>query len=339
MKENKRIILLLHENPPSAIGGIERHSYNILQLFKDDRNIEIKVLSKNEITHSRISKIDKILFSFKELKQKIISSGAEIVHIHGFASFVVFQAIIAAAITKKKIIYTPHFHPFKTLDNPALGKFFFYLLLRPILNKVNTIICINEEDTLFFKRYHSNIITIPNWLNDTPSPDDIIHHKKSQNNKMILFVGRADNNKGVDHLQKLSTEKYEIHCVTKGHIKDGFIYHQGISEKTLSDLYYQAKLVVIPSRYEAFSYVALESLSHGTQVLVSERVRIIDHLSESNSLLHHFNYGDFDAFLKEIDVIMNKDTNEQLSNSFYEIVTTFDKEKIKEVLKSIYLQG
>lgn len=336
MKKNLQTVLLILENAPSPIGGVERHCYNIQQFFKEDTDIKLEILSKDDISHRNIKKINKIIFSFRELKQKITASHANTVHIHGFASLVVFQAILAAIILKKRIIYTPHFHPFHTLENPKSGKVFFYLLLKPVLKKIDTIICINGEDSSFFRHYHDNVITIPNWLNDAPALSEIIDCKGSQNNQMILFVGRADNNKGIDYLDKLSDSKYEVHCVTKGQIQDNFIYHRMISEETLSKLYYQAKLVIIPSRYEAFSYVALEALSHGTQILVSDRVRILDHLPESSNMVHKFMYGDYDGFLSCINKVMNDKDDLYRSSNLSEIMSVFNKEKIKNTLRVIY---
>ena len=336
MAKNKQVILLIQENSPSPIGGIERHCYNIAELFKSDDDVEIKILFKDLISHTRIKKIDKILFSFKELKKKISESEASSVHIHGFASLVVFQAIIAANLLKKRIVYTPHFHPFHTLDNPLLGKIFFFLLLKPILQMIDTIICINSEDFSFFTKYHKKVTIIPNWLNNMPTSDEVNIGKSTQKQNMILFVGRADNNKGIDHLAKINPDIYDIHCVTKGSINKRFVYHSSVSDEALSKLYFMATLVVIPSRYEAFSYVALEALAHGTQILVSNRVRILDHLTENNAFVHKFQYGDYNGFLEKIDTIMSSENNPDINSALPEIMLIFEKGKIREALKRTY---
>lgn len=332
-------VLLVSENPPSPIGGIERHCYNIQELFRDNNDIKINVLHKGNINYKTLKKLDKVYFSFSDLKTKIIASECNIVHVHGFASLVVFQTILICSILKKTIIYTPHFHPFYSLDNPLLGKTFFYILLRPLLNKISTIISINKEDNSFFSQFHNKVITLPNWLNYTRNIKEIIRHKSAEKEKqMILFVGRSDDNKGVDHLNKLNPNQYNIHCVTKGAHQPGFTYYEGISEEQLSDLYYKASLTIIPSRYEAFSYVALESLSHGTPILISERVHILDHLPNNNPLVHTFQFKHYDEFTEEVHKIISNQESCNLENALESILDKFDPVSIKNKLTNIYFQ-
>lgn len=94
---------------------------------------------------------------------------------------------------------------------------------------------------------------------------------------MVLFVGRNDTNKGIEHLYSLP-DNYRVHCVCKGTVKrNDFILHQNLGDAELACLYRQASVVVVPSRYEAFSLVALEALQYHTPVVISERVRIGDY--------------------------------------------------------------
>jgi len=332
-------VLIVSENVPSPIGGIERHCYNIQELFKDSSDIKINILHKGNVNHKILKKIDKVYFSFSDLKKKITASECNIVHVHGFASLIVFQTILICSILKKTIIYTPHFHPFYSLDNPLLGKTFFYILLKPLLKKINTIISINKEDNSFFSRFHNKVITMPNWLNYNRDIKEIMSQKSAKKeNRMILFVGRSDDNKGVDHLNKLNPKQYNIYCVTKGAQQPGFTYYEGISEEQLSELYYKASLTVIPSRYEAFSYVALESLSHGTPILVSERVHILDHLPLNNPLVHTFQFKHYEEFTEQVHKIIADQEPYNLENALESILDNFDPVVIKNKLTNIYLQ-
>jgi glycosyltransferase involved in cell wall biosynthesis len=333
---NKKVVLLIQENAPKPIGGIERHCYSILELFKDDPKIEIKSLNKELVSNKKLKFINKIIFSFREIKDHILTSRADTVHIHGFASLVVFQSILIASYLNKKIIYTPHFHPFHTLNNPKQGKVFFSLLLRPLLKKIHTIICINDEDLSFFRKYNINLIRIPNWLNNQPSLSQVLNGKRLQKKDMILFVGRADDNKGIHYIERIDKKKYDIHCVCNEHFNKEFTFHHSISDTALEELYYTAKLVVIPSRYEAFSYVALEALVHGTKILASDRVRILDYFRNDNSMVNQFRYGNHDEFINKIDSIMDDNTNDDTASTLADIEKTFDKEAIKKLLVDLY---
>lgn len=148
---------------------------------------------------------------------------------------------------------------------------------------------------------------------------------------MILFVGRNEENKGIDYLYKLPS-KYVVHCVTKGNLqRSDFIVHSDVSDEELDLLYREASLVVIPSRYEAFSYVALEAFAHGTPVVMSDRVQIANYL-EGKSGYSIFSYGDYQDFLSAVDKTIGIDVDVN------GILSIFDKNVIKNKYANIYKQ-
>lgn len=102
-----------------------------------------------------------------------------------------------------------------------------------------------------------------------------------------------------------------------------------MSDSELLKLYFQASLLVVPSRYEAFSYVVLEALNCGTPVLVSNRVRIVDHLQNVSGYTV-FPYGDKSAFVASIDKAMN------VKVDIDAIRNIFSEKKIQKSLYDIY---
>lgn len=324
-------ILLILENDISPFGGIERHCYNLLDLFKDEKiSYEFITLTKSDLKYNYISGINKIVFNKNDLRDKILESKADIVHIHGFASFVVVQAINCAFKLNKKIVYTAHYHPFDTLDNPFLGKLFFKLLLAPALKKVDAIIAINKDDFNFFNNYSSNVNMIPHWLNQKTA---YLNNDIKRDSSIILFVGRSDPNKGIDHLYNLPINKYKVHCVSNGTIlRSDFIQHKNISDDELFRLYQIAGVLVVPSRYEAFSYATLEALSTGCPAVLSDRVRIGDYLQTFiGSGVEVFKYGDYNGFKTSIEKCIKESVNIESVNSI------FDSEFIKQKYEEIYL--
>ena len=149
---------------------------------------------------------------------------------------------------------------------------------------------------------------------------------------MILFVGRADDPvKGIEHLYEIPVDKYEIHCVGKGSLcRKDFHQYIGITNHELAELYSKASVLVVPSKYEAFSYAALEALSYGTPVVMSERVRIADYLKgiEGWFVFQYHNYKDF---LEKIDLAFDAKVD---SMSVSQI---FAPEKAKKIYRDIYL--
>lgn len=320
----KKRILLVLENSPLNGGGIERHCRNLLHLFEEDEDIQMDVLSKEDLPYFILG--NKNVCHYKSLVRLLKEGKYSAVHVHGFASVMAWQALRAAQSLGIKNIYTAHYHPFYTLDNPMLGRLFFYTLLRSVVRRVDMIITLNKEDTAFFRRYNSHVQMIPHWLDSMKESSE---ERKSSN--MLLFVGRIDGNKGLEYLYSLPIGLYKIHCVTDGVIyRSDFIVHRNISDMELAQLYHQAALVIVPSRYEAFSYVALEALSSGTPVVMSNRVRIADYLKGVEGV-RIFPYGSVDAFQEAVAETVGSQVDVSAVQS------VFAPERIKSQMKNIYV--
>ena len=210
-----------------------------------------------------------------------------------------------------------------------MGKIFFKLITKKVLRDISVVFTINNEDTFFFKKYHKSVIRIPHWAKyEIPSTPP------TKNPKMVLFVGRLnESNKGFEHLYHLPIDKYEIHCVGKGDVflRPDMKIHTNISDEELAALYQQSSLLVVPSRYEAFSYVTLEALANYTPVVLSDRVRIADYLNGFSGV-SCFKFNDYDDFALKVENTIGKDVNP------YDIIGTFSPQVIKEKYKSAYLE-
>lgn len=286
-------ILELRPNPNSKSNGIDKYCQSLRKLFIGDDKINILPVENFQMKKQRVLKE---YYNRKILYKLLTNESIDIVHINGFASFSVIQAFWYAKKAKKRIIYTPHWHPFEYLNHPFRSKLFFNYLLKPLVKKyASAVVTINNDDTAFFKKFHKNVHQIPHWVNESENPicNDIV-----KDPSMILFVGRVnDPNKGMEHLTFLPEGKYEIHCVgpCNGGLRGDMTSHCDITFEELCKLYAKASLLVVPSRYEAFSYVTLEALSFNTPVLLSDRVRIADYLKDVDgvSTFEYHNYTDF----------------------------------------------
>lgn len=324
-------IKIIRDKTPAYNGGIKRHCENIYMLMNG--YLDVFMYPIEDLVSYYIKIIRKFYFDKKSLSMYIQDGNCDIMHIHGFMSLGVLQSIKLSSKFNKQVIYSPHLHPFTYLNNPLLGKLFFFLLIRPLLCKIHTIVTINSEDTAFFSKYHPNVIQIPHWIESTIISEKANIRKKN----MVLFVGRFDSNKGIEHLYYLSS-KYEIHCVSDKNAaianssNSHFIYHTGLTDEELSCLYKQAAVVVIPSRYEAFSLVALEALNNGTPIVVSDRVRIVDYLHGGKGY-RIFKYHDFDGFCESVDSIIGEDFNSS------ELLASFEESKIRRQYYELYLSA
>lgn len=320
-----KIALIRNVSPNNLFGGIRKHCQDLYSLFQDDKDIFIEPIEN--ISGGYISLINKRFFHFKALYKYLKHSDCDIVHIHGFMSLDVCQTILMAKLLGKTIVYSPHFHPFAYLQNPNRGKIYFHVFIRPLLRFVSAIVTISTTDSLFFEKYHKTVIRIPHQFDSS----QMTYTPCEKNKNMILFVGRNEENKGLNHLYQLPP-KYEVHCVTKGKLfRSDFILHSNISNEELGKLYDNASLVVIPSRYEAFSYVALEAFAHGTPVVMSDTVCISDYL-DGLSGYHTFKYGDIKAFIKVVDNTIGTRVDRE------NVLSKFEKSKIKQMYKEVYKQ-
>jgi glycosyltransferase involved in cell wall biosynthesis len=318
-------VLLILENSPAANSGIDRHCQSILNMYRGDPQVEVSYICKENIRWRRSKLIGKVVFSYRRLKKMIAASNCDVVHVHGFALYTASQGLRAALKLQKRVVYTAHYHPFSSLNRPLLGRLFFQLFIRRYLSRVDTIIAINNDDFRFFKRFNPNVIRVPNGT--TGMKRYSVERKKN----MILFVGRNFNNKGIAYLNHIPAAKYEVHCVTD-HVKglSGSIkVHLSVDDEQVSKLYAQASLLVVPSSYEAFSYVALEALERGAPVLMSNFVRIADHL-EGISGWETFEYGNVADFLSKIDSAMAKKVDVE------KVIDRFSEKSIKCKLDKIY---
>lgn len=320
-------VLCIRENPLHLNEGIDKHCKALSDLLEGNEEVDILPIEDFNNYFSIKALRNRKVYKLGALRRRILSSGCDIVHVHGFASFLAVEAIIVAKLCKKKVMYTAHYHPIETLDNPKFGKLFFNFFLRPVLRLADGFIALNHEDQQIFGRYIRKVFQIPHWMR--MKTKDMKNSDKRKN--MLLFVGRNRGNKGVEHLLHMPRGKYEVHCVCGDTTieRDDFILHHDISNEQLSELYAQASLLLVPSKYEAFSLVALEAFMHKTPVLMSDRVRIADYL-EGCSGYTVFKYGDFEAFNQSIDTAIQQVVDVD------KIVQVFNPDRIRSLYVKAY---
>lgn len=295
----KKIILMPTHNEKGNGGGIRVYNERLVDLFKNDKSINISIF--NELSS------DSILgnkYTYDKLRKRLIQEKPDIIHINGYTSLIPKQVISIARKINAKIIYTAHWHPFETMRLAVLKKLYFKIFIRPYLKYVDTIVAINNEEYAFFSKYHSNVKLVPHWM-----PKEVgVEKSMTRVPNMILFVGSPMmGNKHFDFMFHLPKDKYDIRCVGRDNIelREDMTQYKNISNEELAKLYSSASLLVVPSRYEAFSYVTLEALYAGTPVLVSDGVRIIDYLGNQTGVTV-FKEGDVREFVDKIDIALKQ---------------------------------
>lgn len=305
-------------------GGTRIYCEAISTLFENDMNFNIQV--SQVLPHP--TKMFGYRYDMNAIKKLAEQSKPKIFHLNGYTSQIVSQFVPFAKKNGINTVYTAHWHPFETMKHSFLKKQYFNLFVRPFLKDIDAIVCINPEEEAFFRKYHDNVTLIPHWLK--PLPFDLKPETKKE--KMILFIGPLNyGNKGFNHLFYLPQNKYDIHCVGvgKAELRSDMTQHVRISIEELYSLYQQAALLVVPSRYEAFSYVSLEALSVGTPIVVSNNVRISDYLSDCKGC-NVFEYNNPHDFNDKVEQTIGEQVDLEL------IRNRFSDQEAKKKYLSLY---
>ena len=323
-------VLTIRSTPRTKGAGIDVYCQALKQLFSNDDRVCFLPIQDYPLTKIKVLKS---FFKWRPFFKSLRDSNPEVIHINEYATFTTWQAFIAARILNIPIVYTAHWHPFERLRRPILARLFFNLLLKNQIRKyAYAVITLNNEDTTYFKKFHHNVIRVPHWIRFDINQK--CHEIKKQKN-LILFVGRVyDSNKGIEHLYALPKDKYEVHIVGAGRLREertDFIQHVNIPIEELQELYAKASLLVVPSRYEAFSYVSLEALAYNTPVVMSERVRLADYL-EKYQWGKVFTFGDLNDFVDSVEKTIGQNVDSTL-------LDIFDPIKIKKIYRDIYLKS
>lgn len=318
-------VLQIRETPLTKCAGVDANCQSLIELF--DSDAEIQMLPTVNYTRHNVPILHQYYIDRKEVCDSIEKNKPDVIHIHGAYSFTLLVAVNCAKRYNLPIVFSPHFHPFWALNRPIMGRIFFQMITKPVLRDVSIVFTINSEDTAVFSKYHRNVIRIPHW-----SKFKIPDVPPKKNHKMILFVGRLDEaNKGFEHLYQLQEGLYDIHCVGKENVclRSDMTKHVGISDEELTKLYKEAALLVVPSRYEAFSYVTLEGLYNYTPVLLSDRVRIADYLNNVKGA-NVFRYHDYDDFCQKVKSSIGQEVDVE------RVECIFNKERMREQYRKAY---
>lgn len=286
-------ILQIRQNMP---GGTDTYCRGLERLFSSDADCRVLPVTDIPQQQSRL-----FHYTYRDSDLKPFIAEADIVHVNGYTAQGTIDAMRLARQMGRKVVYTAHFHPFCYLGHPLAGRLFFYLKMRPAIQRyADAVTTINNEDTRFFRAFHHRVVQIPHWNDTVVSQSQTAAVRQPGN---ILFVGRIDDHvKGFHQLSALPEGLYDIHCVGNGEPpfdRADITRHHHLSREELQQLYRQASLLVVPSKYEAFSFVTLEALVQGTPVVMSDRVRIADYLHGIHGYAV-YRYGDSRDFVDKV---------------------------------------
>jgi len=285
-------------------GGIEAYWQEIAQNKPKSTKIDLKqsfLYPQIAQNHPKLSTIDqncaqltfpntgrglkKCWHLARALRHTITTQPIDIIHLHSTFAGLIGRLTLLTTRQRPKIIYCPHGWAFN-MPNNSIKTYIYATIERLLTPLTHAIIAISEYELKTAKTKKINpkkLHLIPNAINlkmPTPKP------KKWDKNKInLLFVGRFHPAKGADilaeltHLAAAKNTNLYFHIVGGSQAKNeaepivfnhkNTTQHGWIDRNNIAPYYAAADAIIIPSRWEAFSLVALEAMRTKKPIFVS----------------------------------------------------------------------
>jgi len=251
---------------------------------------------------------------FRGLDAALARDRPDILHAHTYGTNQVAVARRHHRRTGTPFVLTAHFHPIWSIYGGWLRHrirgFYDHRLAGPVLETAARLILQTREEERLLRSLGLKLppveIIPPGYSPLPPPPEGMAPFQERFGiaGAYVLFVGRLASNKGLVDLvvafAAMAREDPEAHLVLVG--EDGgmratlearvrglglesrvhFLGHLP-DESLLAAAYREATFTVLPSEYEAFGLVLLESLAHGTPVIASRVGGIPDFIEDERS--------------------------------------------------------
>ncbi len=237
--------------------GIAIHVKNIVERL-NTKGISTQVIYGKYFSLPFFSSLRIPFFEFFDA----LKSDFDIIHIHGYGNFFSFFGALISLIKRKPLIWTIHGYP-----NVRGIKYIFYLFYRYILApiifyRVDKIISVSYSAVQILKQETTKEITV------IPNGVDTNHFLPCNylKNKYVCYIGRLDKDKNVELLSSLNRNLLIV-GPNEDNYKSYLESHLMCAEflevnyTDMPRIYCKCKYVILPSKYEGFPLVMLESLS------------------------------------------------------------------------------
>ena len=237
---------------------------------------------------------------FRGLEPALAAARPEIVHAHTYGTNQVAVARRHGRRHGTPFVLTAHFHPIWSIEGGwvrhRLRGFYDRRIAGAVVRSAARVIVQTKEEERLLRSLGLPLppleIIPPGYTPLPPAPPDssVAHDRWGIDGPFVLFVGRLASNKGLlelaDAFAPLAKSDRTAHLLIVGEDGgmaarlDARVRELGVgtqvhrvgfvgSDAELAALYREARLTVLPSEYEAFGLVLLESMSQGTPVVAS----------------------------------------------------------------------
>ena len=356
-----KIAMIGHKRIPSRSGGVEVVVEELSSRMAQ-KGHDVAVYNRNcgeeKIKEYRGAKIVEVR-TFKKLALnamvyslhatlKVIFKKYDVVHYHAEGPCAM---IPIAKLFGKKVVATIHGLDWQRNKWGGFASKYIMFGEKMAAKHADKVIVLSKNVQNYFKEtYDCNAVFIPNGINPvTVEPAEIIKEKIGlEKDGYILFLARITPEKGLDYLieayKQLNTDKklviagsinpqteYIESVLEKAKGNDNIIFTDFVSGKTLSELFSNCFVYVLPSDIEGMPMSLLEAVGYDARVIVSDIPENIDCLDGYGNSFEHSNW----AALKELLSRCLK--NEQLkANDFKENLSAEQVQQMRDELMKKY---
>lgn len=269
---------VLHISPnfiPST-GGIAVHTYEVAKRMKKFYTVEVLSTDRGpeNIDGIKVVRAGGLAipgFSMVNLSPKVflevIKNDADVFIVHGYGFLMGFVGAVIGWIRKKKIIFVVHGIPEKKGLGGILQKFYEHIAEPIMIGISHRIISVSKKAMEKFKS--KKTIYIPNGVDCKKFECKT----KFYENEKISYIGRIEKDKRIEWIVEGGKELgFKVRIVGKD---EGYLEKiKKIAEKkgvgvefmktdyrSIRKVYCSSKAIVLPSRYEGFPLVWLESVA------------------------------------------------------------------------------
>jgi glycosyltransferase involved in cell wall biosynthesis len=285
-------------------------------------------------------------------------AAADVVHLHTIPYPHNFFGYLVARLRQKRVVITPHFHP----NHPHYERWSNYWLLK----RCDMVIAVSDYEREYLSSRGIDarrIVVTGNGVHRADYvPDDlqqfqselIQRHSFSQTTKMIVFVGRKQEYKGIATLVeafKYLAPREDVALLMAGPSSSWFeanyaqlspkdrerIIDLGtVAEQAKVNLLHLADVLVLPSRFEAFGIVFLEAWACGTPVIGAATGAIPSVVGEGGLT---FEYGNARDLADKLRVVLNEPARARamIAQGQRRLCEQFTWEKIARATRSAYV--
>ena len=291
-----------------SIGGIEEHVRNISERLAKEHQVVVftgdssgKLPREEQINGVLVKRFKTFSpsgayhLSF-EMARELRRSEFDIVHGHNYHAFPLYLCRYAKT---KKFVVTPHYHG----HGHTRLRDFLLKLYKPFGKKIfedaSRIIAVSNYEKGLLKRDfgidESKITVIPNGI-DSAEFEGLGEVAKKP--KTILYVGRLEKYKGVQHIIQtlpLLDNDFCLQIIGKGPYKEKLLelidklglneevsFSRDLYREQLIQAYAAASVFVLLSRYEASSIVVAEALAARTPCIVASTSALTEWVDNKN---------------------------------------------------------